>query len=96
MKSTVAHSIPTEVAISSAETRVQWRETTPQRFTEEVSEMFAVNYTDSAFWQQIVAYAKAQKRWQDLIIQDAYLIVLGDVAHYFLAQRTQRAAACAA
>ena len=58
--------------------------------------MFVVNYTDSTFWQQIVAYAKAQRRWQDLIIEDAHLIVLGGVAHYFLSRQTPRAAAWAA
>jgi hypothetical protein len=52
--------------------------------------MFAVSYTDRPCWQQIVAFAQAQRRWQDLIIDDAHLIVLGDVAHDFLAHRTWR------
>jgi hypothetical protein len=56
--------------------------------------MFAVNYTNRSFWQQVVAYAQTQKRLQALIIDDAHLIVLGDVAHYFEAanimQRSSR------
>jgi hypothetical protein len=54
--------------------------------------MFAVNYTDRPFYQQIVAYAQAQKCLQDLIIDDAHLIVLGDVAHYFEAEDLVRQA----
>ena len=55
--------------------------------------MFAVNYTDRPFWQQIVAYAQAQRRWQDLLIDDAHLMGLGAVAHSFLSHRIRRAAA---